>query len=266
MEQNNESVTSDITGKFTFKLKQVIYYIIVSYLGIEALLVFIDVFFGMKGIVYIPVDSVRLVCDMARNHSIFRFFAGVQIFFVGITIFLIFFMVRGTDKKRTILWFIQGAFFVYMGIDDSINLHQTIGDTLSALASDSTNHPFLAKIVHAYPSYYWQIALGPFFFVMGIFTLSFLFKELKGTQLRRYVFIALLCYVNAVFLDFLHGTGDPIVELEKILRLDTEATRHFIRIFKRYIEMLGTTLFWYVFLSYLANILDNKKIIFTDKK
>jgi len=243
------------------KMNPLIKWIIVSCLVIEILLILLDTLMGYNAIN--PLEPPSLLFNYAfsltEEDSIGNCLASLQTFFVGITIFFIFLKLRfeRVNKKRQISWFILGVFFIYMAIDDAFALHETLGTAFSQWFKSTPEPSSLFKLVSKFPSFYWIMLLGPFFILMGLFMLIFLWNELKGIKLRKFVFIALVFFAIAILLDFIEGIDETYRMMENMAGMTEPFVTHFIQLVEEVLEMLGTTLLWYVFLNYLAHLSDN---------
>ena len=258
MEENNNSYI-----KIT--MKKPILWIITLYAVIVLFLLLLDICIVYGNIIDIPVENLRDIFDMTLKQSLANFASSIQRLFISITLMIIFFILRIVNKKRALMWFITGVFFIYMALNEGIGFHNIINDAVKEIIYSSNQSSILVKIVRIFPSYYWQLVLGPFFFIMGLFILFFLWKELKDTHLRRYVCLAFLCFIIAEILSFLEGTYTPVSIIHDNFGLYSDTIVHFMRLIEETLELSGSTFFLYVFLTYLSHILDGKEIIFIEE-
>ena len=149
--------------------------------------------------------------------------------------------------------------FTYMAVDDGTQLHERVGTVVGSELS----------ALRVFPSYTWQLIFVPSFGLLGLFAVGFLWRELTTRTHVGLVFLALSCCVVAVGLDFFDGLhADHSLNLYTRLAegydLDglTQARfghtaydtlQHFSRAVEEFLEMVGMTIFWSVFLVELAN-------------
>jgi hypothetical protein len=243
-------------------MKKPISWIITLYAVIVLFLLLLDVSIVYWKIIDIPVENLRNIFDITLKQSLANFASSIQRIFISITLIVIFFTLRTVDKRRAFMWFITGVFFIYMALNEGIGFHKIIHDTVKEIIYSSNQSSILVKLLLMFPSYYWQLVLGPFFLVMGLFILFFLLKELKGSHLKRYVYLAFLCFIIAETLSFLEGTYIPVSIIHDKFGFYSDTIVHFMRITEETLELSATTFFWYVFLTYLSHILDGKEITF----
>ena len=137
------------------------------------------------------------------------------------------------------------------------------------------------RLLDAFPSYAWQIVVLPFFVVAGVFLAVFLWRELRRRRARVLVALALTCFVVAVGLDFFEGLdadhpwniytriteavdfGDSTEYRFRRTAYDTLG--HFSKSIEEFLEMLGNTLLWVVFLQHLSGLARDLRIRFVDE-
>ncbi|MEQ8189896.1 MAG: hypothetical protein ABRQ39_18145, partial [Candidatus Eremiobacterota bacterium] len=251
---DNGEKTDKMIEVYTEKLVVKIIYLC---LIIEIFLILLDI---CTFALYIPVRTLRYICYMTYECSFANFISSFYSFLTGLIAIIIFFMLRfdKAGKRRVTVWFITGIFFIYIGLDDGVSFHEEISYVLKPVCQKYAV-PFFNTLFEIYPSYYWQFILGPFFSVMFLYLFYFLWYELKGLSLKRYIFIALLCLANALFLDYILGSEQCILILQyKTGLLSYDLIRHCLKLAGESLELLGIICFLYVFFKYLAHILDNK--------
>lgn len=246
---------------YSISVKRFVSCLVTICVGSELFLILTDVFIGSNMIIFMPVESLQNIFNITDEHSLANFFSSIQMFFIGITLLFICFLLKTIKKKQSFIWFLYGMFFIYLAIDDGTAFHESIGDCTTFWIKMHGSF-LLAKMLSFFPSYRWQITLGPFFLLAGLFMLYFLCYELKGLQIRRVLFIAVLCIINAELLDYLDGMEKPVLLIEHIFQLNNTVTLHLMRLVEEYLEMLSMTFLWYVFLTYLSHIIEGKTITF----
>ncbi len=268
------------TINFSLKTDVVIRRVFWCFLGIELLIVFLDVF--VNHYQWCSVGSIRRMLNITREDSLSNWFSSIQLIMAGSVLWLIAFAVRKQMqdyKKKFYCWAGIGSFFIYMGIDDAIKFHERIGTAFKTLVSRSaeTSGPGILNSAHnAFPSYSWQMIFGPFFMAMGIFMLWFLWKELLSQKLRDLLLVAICLYVLAVGLDFVEGfprTGKhrgqeiskPYEGIASFFSTEDFRIRHMSKVLEEFLEMFGTTIFLTVFLKYLFRLSHEWKINIVEK-
>ena len=73
---------------------------------------------------------------------------------------------EGVGRRVVVGWAILTAFFLFMGMDDATKLHERLGSIFSWMvtddAGDAKGH-ILGRLYDVYPSYTWQLVVGPIF-------------------------------------------------------------------------------------------------------
>lgn len=243
--------------------------IVIFCIVLEIFLVLLDAFINYGK--YIDIGAIRRFCNIAREDSFASWFGTTQTFMVGLTLWLIALIVKNTPapKKTVIGWCVIAAFFTYMAVDDGAEIHERLGTAFKTVAkagSDGDSSSWISQLLDIFPSYTWQILFVPFFGIMGIFILIFLWQELNSKTARILVILALSCFVSAVGIDFIEGLDKKHewnihTFIRKEYALKKYTVRHFSKSLEEFIEMLGTTLFWTAFLSHLS-LLMNKGLRF----
>jgi hypothetical protein len=253
------------TINFSLKTDVIIRRIFWCFLGIELLIVFLDVF--VNHYQWCSVGSIRRMLNITREDSLSNWFSSLQAIMVGSVLWLIAFAVRKQIqdyKRKFYCWAGIGSFFIYMGIDDAIKFHERMGTAFKDILSRSaeTSGPGILNSAHnAFPSYPWQMIFGPFFMAIGIFMLWFLWKELLPQKLRYLLLVAIWLYVLAVGLDFVEGLDNkPYEGIASFFSTEDFRIRHMSKALEEFLEMFGTTIFLTVFLKYLFRLSHEWKI------
>ena len=216
-----------------------------------------------------PGRTISIIFDMALEESLAGWFSTIIILFAGITLFFIYLYKRKYEKSFFIKagWLIISLFFIYMAADDGAEIHEQTGSYLASISLNPFNplFPYL-KFLQRFPSYCWLLLFIPLFSVITLFMIYFFWKELKGTNLRRYIFLALLCYVIAVGLDFSEGLFSSAYQIKPVMPFEVSKNSliHFMRSVEELLEMSGTIIFWYVFMKYLAGLIKGRGISFEE--
>ncbi|MFC2157291.1 hypothetical protein ACFLT9_05585 [Acidobacteriota bacterium] len=233
-------------------------------IGIALFMVFLDAFVNYNELS--DIGAIQRLCNITREDSLASWYGTTLTFMVGLTLWLIALILIKTHapKKRRTGWIGLAVFFTYMAIDDGAMIHERLGTAFEEISGEGS------KIIGLFPSYHWQQLFIPLFLVLGFYFLFFLKSEIKQKHLRRLLIIALICVVTAIAIDFFEGLEpDHRLNLhswlEDVLGLDSEPVLHFSKSIEEFIEMLGMTLFWVVFLRYLGNI-TQKGLMLTSVK
>ncbi len=244
-----------------FNMRLFISRIIISCLVLEILLVLTDILFSYRKI--IPVEDIGDFLDLTGESTAGTIFSSLQMLFAGITLLIIYSLFKREKNNRwkALGWLMIALFFIYMAADDGLFIHERLGSIIREF-SEARGYNQVIEVFEFYPSYSWQLLLGPFFAVMGLFIVIFLWKQLEEMKLRRYIFMGLVCLSIAVVMDFIEGMNvpTPLVYMKNITNWENYTLMHFWRLIEETLEMIGITSMWYVFLKYLYKILKGKKI------
>lgn len=213
----------------------------------------------------VPVAGLAQAFDMTQEANLLTWYSSTQLLFVAVFGFLCACRLRLTDapRWRQAGWVIISLFFLYMAVDDGAYLHERLGGAFGRTVSDSSPLAFAGR----YPSYHWQVLLGPMFGAMGLFILVFLQREL-GRRMQWVVVAALGCYAVAVFLDFLDGYGDGDVYryLSSLTAASRDTQQHYMRVVEEFLELLGTTLFLCIAMYRVTSIRGTVTLVFASEE
>ena len=253
---NTASVSINLNGN------RLVRNVLIFGIAFEVFLVIIDAFVNYGGLT--NIEQIRNLCNIAREGSLASWFGTTQTLMTGLTLWLIFLINKHSlrPKKTIIGWCVLAVFFTYMAVDDGAELHERLSSAFYSMFTSSSSQEasasWLASFFENFPSYTWQLVFGPLFAAMGIFTLIFLWHELKHRREIVLIILALSCFVAAVGLDFFEGLEEYQDEWDIypwfINHFDVEryTVRHFSKSVEEFLEMVGNTLFWAAFLSHLA--------------
>ena len=138
----------------------------------------------------------------------------------------------------------MALFFVYVSLDDHLVLHERFSGTLGPLFFQ-----WLFGQVVKIPTYEWIFLLGPIFGAFGLFFLIFLFGQSTSRKERVILVSGLILWVLAVGLDAWDGTSRAYADLVRVTGIKKIYVRHVFMLVEEMFEMLGSTLFLYLFLS-----------------
>jgi hypothetical protein len=204
--------------------------------------------------------SVREFFSTSREDGLPSWFATSQVLLVALTIWISFFLARRQrgSKWRKRGWFVLAAFFSYMAVDDGAQIHERF------------SHLFRHKVEEAgitfdfFPSYSWLMIFLPTLAALGVFTLVFLWIELRTRNSRILLVFAFSLLACAVGMDFVEGldvdhpwniyasaASTPWLEDWADHRFERDSFNtiiHFSRSVEETIEMFAHSILWYLLL------------------
>ncbi len=210
-------------------------------LGFEFLLVFLDATVNYGE--WTSIGAIRRLFNVTREDSLQNWFSSAQTLFVGLVLWLVFLRVKRDDLWKGRGWALLAVFFTYLATDDGAQIHERVGTAVK-----------VSGLAQSFPSYTWHLVFDPFFGAMGLFILTFVWRELKDHTLRSLLMLGLGCYVIKVGLDFVEGLDNGYESLAEALALSPEPVRHFGMVLEEFLKMLGSTLFLVCFLKHFVRI------------
>ena len=229
-------------------------------LGIEVSLVVLDGVINYGEWVKIPALQEWL--NTASERALPAWVAVTQTWMVALTLGLVAaaMFLRGGSKWSILGWVFLTLFFAFMSMDDGTAFHERLGSGVENRLSSPADPVAGAAspILGWFPSYGWQLALGPFFLGSGLFMVVFLWKQFRNPNRFGLVMAGLALMAAAVGLDFIEGLDrthpwNIHVTLEQAWGLDSHTVRHFSKSFEEFLEMFGTTLLWVGFLGHFMS-------------
>lgn len=236
-------------------------YVLIS---LQVIVIWMDVWFHLAG--HAP-EALRGWFDTASERGFGSWISVTQTVLIAVTLWGITVAYRASGRPRRCVWGwgILAATFSYLALDDGTRLHERLGSAFGDTAAAASG------IGAAFPSYYWQLVLGPVFLALGLFMAVFLWRELSSWRLRGVTALAFGLLASAVALDFIDGLGadhpanlyahiaagvfDPVATQAQFDHTPYDLVVHVSRAIEESIEMAGMTLFWAVFLTHLATTL-----------
>ncbi|RMD97798.1 MAG: hypothetical protein D6812_14560 [Deltaproteobacteria bacterium] len=267
--------------------------VLIAFLAVEVLLFLFDAFFNYGRWLPRSSRKIFNICRESSLGTWFMtmqaFLVGVT---AGAVFFIT--RLRRFPWKRSLGWLLFALFFTYMSVDDTAEIHERIGSDAkrylqaekegkkehtsgktarsnrsrrdkgamggkekASQASAEAREGLGARLLRNFPTYYWQLVFGPIFGVMGIYIAFFLWRALTPLGLRKWIFVALGCWGIAVVLDALE-VGQTGAELYETIMTRFEVGRytvsHFSKMIEETLEMVGMTIFLYLFLRYFSFI------------
>lgn len=275
MEPEPESaVVESLPGVGPFELRfdrrRVLRTLLVACVLIEIAFAGLDYFINYSRA--IDVDHIRRMFNNTREDSLASWFSITQTLLVALTVWGIWCITRhrgGTWPKK-LGWLVVALFFTYMAFDDGAKIHERLGSTLKDAQQGGT--------LQGFPSYFWQIIFVPFFAVMGVYLMVFLWRQPDTRRLSWVVALALGCMAFAVGLDFVEGMKpDHPWNVQRMIAdqfsfggftrrhfqvSERTALMHFSKSLEETIEAFAMSLLWLVFLSHLMRLAADVRLRF----
>ena len=208
------------------------------------------------------IGATRRFFNITREDGIANFFSSIQFVAVAFVLLLITLVVRnqtrGTGQKVVVGWALITCLFLLLGIDDGTKMHERLGSIFKALVTDSSGDPsagFLGTLHDSFPSYSWQFIVGPFYVGAGLFLMVFLMKVLDSHEMRALALMAAAWFAIAQGMDFLEGLDDdPYERVAELFSTSHGRAVHFSKSIEEFLEMVGTTMFLFIFLKKLGGL------------
>ena len=244
--------------------------VLIGCVAAEILFVFLDYYV----VQWTSIGALRRMFNIAREDGVASWFGTVQTLMAGLTLGLIYLAVKKRPGTRRVAtgWLVLSVFFVYMAVDDGVQLHERLGSIVAAVIGPS---------LEFFPSYPWQLILLPFFAALGVFMLVFLWRQLEAPSSKLLLLAAISMQSFAVGLDFFEGLDaahrwNPYTAISSRydLELWTQARfsetayttlQHFSRSIEEALEMLAISICWFLFLRQLGVVVGELRIRFSTK-
>lgn len=238
--------------------------LLIGCIGAEIAFVLLDYHVNFKEST--DIRALQRMFNITREDGLASWFASTQTFLVGMSLGFIYLCVKHhPNKQREKLgWLVLALFFVYMAIDDGAMIHERLGTAFRKSFTQS------GISVDYYPSYTWQLIFMPVYAAFGLFTITFLWIQLKEKLSKILLIVSFLCFGLAFSLDFIEGLEPDhpwnifmwIAEntemndwaLDRYNENAYETLRHFSQSFEESIEMFAFTLLWYVVLCHVPTV------------
>lgn len=249
----NKAATTPIS--FTIDSRRALIIVFVACVSMEVLFFILDLVINyQRGS---EIRAIRRIFNTAREGSLPSWFGVIQTFVIGVIALINVALLNKVDSstRRQVGWLLMAIAFIYISADDDAKIHERLGTA-------SKSFEFMSGALQAYPSYAWQIVLGPLFAALGFFILYFLWNELTKPIERFAVLAALGCLAFAVFLDYLEGLDDGYALLLENTDWSKPAVKHFSKSIEEVMEMFGMTIFLIVFLRHSMRLCASVSIKF----
>ena len=222
--------------------------------GLSVLLVLLDAVINTWDVT--GYGQFRRMFNIAREDSLPTWYSIILAFTVSALSFLIYLQSRALESPRSVQigWGLLSVFYLFLSIDDGAEVHERLGSVFKAYSKRPENtEGFAAWLLEVFPSYPWQVFVGPFFVLAGFLMVFFLWRQLPEQRLRVFITLGILCFVLALSLDFIEGLGEDYLNLDKLFSVEASTARHFSKSFEEFLEMLGICFFLRAFLERLIS-------------
>jgi len=216
------------------------------------------------------VGAMRRLFNATREDSLAGFVGIAQAVLMAATAWGVWILARrvsssGEPSRRVVGgWLVLALLFTYLAIDDGAMVHERLGTAAEAMAGEETA---LSGLLAMFPSYTWQVVVGPLLGALGLFMVLFLWHQVP--DYRSFLLVAMALVVVAVGLDFIEGLEDEHAwnlyaitaeryPLDDYTRKVFGATglqtlQHFSRSIEEVLEIFANTLLWAVLLIGLSH-------------
>jgi len=229
----------------------------------ELMFVLLDIVINYAEV--IRYTSIHELFNIAREDGLAGWFMTSQTLLAALVLWFIYFLSRHLDGITAFYrrgWMILALFFTYMSADDGAIIHERIGTMFEDMIGESDpieKAGIFSQWLDLFPSYEWQFLL-PFFVLVGLYMLYFLWKVLGVSRSLVMVLFAFSCLAIAVLLDFIEGMEDGhalnvYTWLKQAYMLEDYTVDHFARSLEEFLEMLGISLFLVLFVAQIKRML-----------
>ncbi len=213
----------------------------------------------------IEYTSIHRLCNIAREDGLAAWFMTSQTLVAAMVLWFLYWLNRDRGAAGTFYqrgWLVLALFFSYMSADDGAQIHERFGSMFEDMlekTSMTDGVGALSQWLEIFPSYEWQF-LMPFFVLMGLYMLYFLWRLLGVGKPLLMVVAAFSCFAVAIVLDFIEGldADHPLNVyswLKQVYLLENYTVDHFAKVLEEFLEMLGISLFLVVFVAQLGRVL-----------
>ena len=246
--------------KIDLSINRLILTVLISCFVFEAIIIFLDILYNL-GIVWY-FEKFRRVCNIDEEKSFGTWFSVVLNFTVAITALIIslHYQYIFRQKGKFFGWLLIFLFFGYISLDDHLMLHENLGSVVPVFFQW-----IFGKSV-TLPTYGWFFSFAPIFGAFGIFFLIFLFKQLDQKKYKFFLILGLFLWVLAASLDAWDGIKHAYDWLIQMTGFKEFYIRKFFMLIEEMSEMLGSTLFLYLFLSHIKSLYTKQETLFKFSK
>ncbi len=155
------------------------------------------------------------------------------------------------SRKGMFSWGLLMVIFSVIAIDDGAAIHERLNSVASVHIAESIG----------YPSYPWHLIVAPWLAIPLLIGIWLAIREASSRGVTTLLVLAVLCFGSAQLLDFLEGW-------EVMSRVDPAKVAPILEpamIVEELLELVGTALFAYAFLSILVNRLRTELGLDSDR-
>ncbi len=239
---------------FRIKASQFVRTVFIACISIEILLVLLDAALYYHR--WISIPQIRRIFKITDEISVGTWFSVTQSFVVAALAILVFLglRTRGASRLRRLGWVFIAAFFLFMSVDDAAKVHERVGSGVktyhNSVLLETGKLTTGASFFQKWPTYAWQVVVGPFYVASALFLIFFFWREFPPWSTRLALLLGFTCWAIAVGLDFVEGVEGLHQRIADFGAMKEETIRHFSKSAEEFIEMLGTTLFLVTFLDH----------------
>ena len=228
---------------FSFNLGNIVAILI----GLDLLFLILDTTTSCCGLV--THKKLLVLFDITEEANIPTWFSSTQAMLTGIVALVIGHLRAGeSEKRKSFGWYLTGAAFLYLGIDDAAQIHERFSTFINDSLAASGGNAFISALMEMLPSYHWQLFFLPVFLVVGLVMMIFLYQELRQYKALTVFIAGIACYAIAVGLDYIDGIPRNYTYLQQYIPMTVKELMHLSRALEEFLEMLGTTFFMASFL------------------
>ena len=152
--------------------------------------------------------------------------------------------------------------FFFLGVDAGTKLRERFGTLFNDAVTNFADEGIgpLGSLNNWFPSYSWQVIVGPFYVAAGLFLIVFLSRQLNDPRLWALTALAVTLFAVAQVMDLVKGQdNDVFVYVADFFLTFEERAVHFSMSLEEFFEMAGATTFLYIFLKKLTSLLPSIK-------
>ena len=102
--------------------------------------------------------------------------------------------------------------FFFLGVDDGTKLHERFGTLFNDAVTNSADEGIgpMGSLNDWFPSYSWQVIVGPFYVAAGLFLIVFLSQQLNDPRLWTLTALAVALFAVAQVMDLVEGQDNDV--------------------------------------------------------
>ncbi|MCK5683013.1 hypothetical protein KAJ27_02795 [bacterium] len=210
---------------------------------------------------FLPLQPIQITFGMEFEGNLPSWFSGIQLFLCSLLAFLIYFVDLMGKKQKKNGWIFTAFLFLYLSMDDVGHLHENIGKVFERIYRFQLYDTQLMDIISRYPSYPWQIILGPLFLIVGSYLLFFLIQNLAEKKLILLVLLSFCCVGTSIGLDFFEGYRvTPFLRVTDFFG-HVDWFSHVLIVIEETFELIATSIILYVFCTHLSIVFKKQEIL-----